>query len=603
MTGTIVLDPDLCARLAVTLAHFLWQGSAILLVLMIAYALLPHTSASARYCLSAAALLLMAACPLVTFLLAYRTAPAPATVPSFSTEPATASAASAHAPTGSVSVAPPGEAQPADKGATGAGVERASSSTSWRRYAPYLVAAYLVGAGAMVLRLLAGGHGGRRLRRRSEPPADAALLAAFARQAQRLGLAVAPTLALCRDVVIPTVVGVVRPVVLLPVSLLVNLTPAQIEAILAHELAHIRRYDPLVNVVQRAIEAYLFFHPAVWIVSRRMRIEREHCCDDMVLAGGRDPVEYADTLVRVAQLSTGWRSRPPQPAVAVPAVDGATASLRIRVHRLLLGRTPEHVRFGTRSAVLVAAVSLAGVLVVGLLTNQPAADASATRWKSDTPVTGGVPADETRSPSSMYGVAGRVCRPDGSPVAGATVVLVLAEHEARFENGRYDGQVHLLTGAPLANASTYTDADGRFAFEAERAVRAVVVQSGDGYADAYEPEVRRHKTLVLRPWARVEGRVAEAGRPASNVAVTAWRTWTTRWGVNGVDEPCGLLDYRVRHRYTVTTDAEGRYALDRTPPGRFQLWGRWGQGVYRVVAEVDVAPGEPVRADLRLPSG
>ena len=83
---------------------------------------------------------------------------------------------------------------------------------------------------------------------------------------------------------VPTLVGWIRPAIVVPASVLTGLTPAQLDAILTHELAHIRRHDYLVNLFQSAVETLLFYHPAVWWLSRRIRIERELCCDDIVVA-------------------------------------------------------------------------------------------------------------------------------------------------------------------------------------------------------------------------------------------------------------------------------------------------------------------------------
>ena len=83
---------------------------------------------------------------------------------------------------------------------------------------------------------------------------------------------------------VPMVIGWLRPVILLPASALSGLTPQQLEAIIAHELAHIRRHDYLINLLQSLIETLLFYHPAVWWVSRQIRREREHCCDDLAVA-------------------------------------------------------------------------------------------------------------------------------------------------------------------------------------------------------------------------------------------------------------------------------------------------------------------------------
>ncbi len=110
----------------------------------------------------------------------------------------------------------------------------------------------------------------------------------------------------------PMVLGHFRPVILMPIGLLAGLPPGQIEAILLHELAHIRRYDYLVNVLQRSVEGLLFYHPAVWWMSRVIRVERENCCDDVVVAMRGNAHEYAVALAALEQ--NRWSGR--EPAVA-----------------------------------------------------------------------------------------------------------------------------------------------------------------------------------------------------------------------------------------------------------------------------------------------
>ena len=99
---------------------------------------------------------------------------------------------------------------------------------------------------------------------------------------------------------------------LLPASALAGLSPQQLEAILAHELAHIRRHDYLVNLLQTLVETLLFYHPAVWWLSRRIRIERENCCDDLAVSLCGDPVAYAKALADLEELRadssrSSWR--------------------------------------------------------------------------------------------------------------------------------------------------------------------------------------------------------------------------------------------------------------------------------------------------------
>ncbi len=101
---------------------------------------------------------------------------------------------------------------------------------------------------------------------------------------------------------VPFVVGWLRPVVLVPAALLTGLHPAEVEAIFAHELAHIRRHDFLVNLLQNVVETLLFYHPAVWWMSAQIRMEREHCCDDVAAAVCGGALDYARALVALERL-------------------------------------------------------------------------------------------------------------------------------------------------------------------------------------------------------------------------------------------------------------------------------------------------------------
>ena len=97
-------------------------------------------------------------------------------------------------------------------------------------------------------------------------------------------------------------IGWLKPVILIPTSALAGLSPLQLEAILAHELAHIRRHDYLVNLLQTLVETLLFYHPAVWWVSKQIRIERENCCDDLAVSLCGDPILYAQALADLEHL-------------------------------------------------------------------------------------------------------------------------------------------------------------------------------------------------------------------------------------------------------------------------------------------------------------
>jgi len=150
---------------------------------------------------------------------------------------------------------------------------------------------------------------------------------------------------------VPMVIGVFRPAILLPASMLLGLAPDQLEAILVHELAHIRRHDNLVNLVQRLLETVFFFHPAAWWVSACIRTEREHCCDD-IAAAASDARAYAGALTTLEELRS--------PALAVAATDGSLSS---RVRRVLGFRQPES-RQGWMGPAIASAMVMAAVTVL-----------------------------------------------------------------------------------------------------------------------------------------------------------------------------------------------------------------------------------------------
>lgn len=141
----------------------------------------------------------------------------------------------------------------------------------------------------------------------------------------------------------PAVMGILRPVLLLPASVISGLTVAELEALLAHELAHVKRFDYVMNLVQSVVESMLFYHPAVWLVSRRLRVEREYCADDLALQVCRRDL-YVRTLVNVAELAQ------PRPQHALAATDGHLLS---RVRRLLpVESATHHVSWQRRSALV-----------------------------------------------------------------------------------------------------------------------------------------------------------------------------------------------------------------------------------------------------------
>lgn len=192
-----------------------------------------------------------------------------------------------------------------------------------RPWLPMLVGGWLLGAILLSLRPLLGWAGLRRLRSVGLSTIPATLISTVAVLSQRLGIKRSIDVLQSTLVEVPCVIGALKPVILLPASVLTGLSPEQLEAMLAHELAHIRRHDFVANVVQTLIETLLFYHPAIWWLSRRVRQEREHCCDDMAIAACGDTANYARMLVSVDAL----RGRSFQPSLAA---NGGSLVQRIR---------------------------------------------------------------------------------------------------------------------------------------------------------------------------------------------------------------------------------------------------------------------------------
>jgi uncharacterized protein (TIGR03435 family) len=322
--------------LGATLLHFLWQG--VLIAGVYAAARRCASRPEVRYLLACAALAAMAAAPVATWVALHPLSPDALTV--------AASFAAPHAPSATTGVR-------GDLPRFFA-VGHAEVPPAWLSW---VAAAWMAGVVVFWLRLLGAWMMVERLRRRQVWPAPSQWQQALDRLRARLRVSRPVRLLVSGLVQAPAVVGLLRLVVLVPVGALAGLPPEQVEALLLHELAHIRRYDYLVNALQSMVEALLFYHPAVWWVSGHMRFERELCCDDAAVAVTGDALSYARAL---AELGAAGQSLV---QVAVAANGGSLAS---RVARLL-GEPRPAPRTHSPAAVAIAAalVAITAVTVLG----------------------------------------------------------------------------------------------------------------------------------------------------------------------------------------------------------------------------------------------
>jgi TonB family protein len=316
-----------------TLIHFVWQGAVIAAVTAAGLRLCRPSSAQARYAIACVGLATMLASP-----------------------PATAATAMFWTPgsllesIGSVSAGPEVEAALRLPRINDQDLPSGAAATQVALGPLLLVVAWgwLAGVALLLARFAGGCWRIQRLQFASIREPASRWQEVSDRLGARLRLGVAFRVVESMLVDAPTVIGWLRPIILLPVAALTNLAPGQIEAILAHELAHIRRRDYAVNLLQTVAETLLFYHPGVWWVSARVREEREYCCDDVAVAVCGEPREYAAALAELA----AWRNR--ETALAVAATDGALLS---RVRRLM------HISDDNRPRSLTALVVLASIII------------------------------------------------------------------------------------------------------------------------------------------------------------------------------------------------------------------------------------------------
>jgi bla regulator protein BlaR1 len=413
-----LMPPALLRAVGFTLLHSLWQGVVLALVVAVLLKLLQRQAAVVRYRLAAIALLTLVGLAAVTFGYYYGQTPLPV-------------AASPH-----VVVVPSSYPAPLVLTPKTVAVLSATPATAWRlllvattsyleQHLAVLVGLWLLGFVAMAVRLLAAFAYVRRLRGQQVSAVPVAWQQCLVQLMERAGLRLRVELLASALVPSPLVIGHLKPVILLPLGVLSGLAPAELEMILAHELAHIMRKDYLFNFVQAVAEVLFFYHPAVWFLSAVLHTERENCCDDLATQLGGSPRQLAHALASLAELTYFA----PAPRLAL-ALAGRGDSLLSRVQRLARPRPARATGLWPASCALLGV----GLLLGGILFAARAA----------TPHHKHLTATRTRR------AATRKSRPDEAPRTGRPP---LATSDDALQ-GLF--QQHLLAESLLPAAANYT---------------------------------------------------------------------------------------------------------------------------------------------------
>lgn len=456
-------------------------------------------------------------------------------------------------------------------GVPGAGAGPGDPPALGATSAALLLAVWLAGSLAVLSTLLLGFLRLRWIRRRAAVLTDGPLAAAAARVADRLGLDRRPTLLQGDDGDMPMTWGVRRPVVLLPAGA-EDWERWRLEAVLLHELAHVARRDYPAQIAARLACALYWFHPLAWIAAHRLRVEREHACDDVVVRGGADPSAYAEGLLAIAR-----SLRAARPASAAGLGMARPDHLRDRL-LALLDRERDRRPLTQRQALAASFLGLAVALPLAALSPSPAGE----RDVPGSPPEGERDAPSVDAPAALPAAA--PARPasgrESAPARGPRPAAV-AEPPTASTVGPFDAPAARQEAATLCGP-----ADGeheRTAHMTDDGLTVVETASGDCRAAVrIEGEIRfdddfasiasLSSDALLRievardgERRRIEARRGEGGRPAY------------RWFVDGRERPFdeaarrwldgALLDlfrtagYRAEERAGRILEQEGPDAL------------------------------------------
>ncbi len=324
----LLADRALTEAFGWAILHSLWQGAGVALLLAACLGVLRHQSANLRYYVSLVALVTMFGLFVGSFIYAYQP------------NQYAAGQALDQSPDSLAQLLLHGLWSEAARPLTWEGCQSWPDYYHWAMQTfgqsiDWVVTLWFVGVGLFLLRFLSGLAYTYRLRQVGTVPIGPEWEARLLAVKTRLGMTRAVKMFESALVAVPTVAGWLRPVILFPVGMLTALPPHELESILAHELAHIKRNDYLINLLQSLVEVVLFYHPATWWISARIDEERENCCDDLAVATVGDAITYIRALAGLAEL----RTRTQAPALAVT---GRSGQLLQRIKRIAKKSEPKN---------------------------------------------------------------------------------------------------------------------------------------------------------------------------------------------------------------------------------------------------------------------
>lgn len=559
-------------RIVWTLLHSLWQGALIAVIVALILRRLPALRADARHAVTLAGFAALALALPITFAAltgwnawmqqqhaAPSTLAQSAPLPPADSSMSPAPGASMPAPP-SVAHSPPAPvpSTAAHSGSPNSVAETPQASETFRGWVAWIALFWLLGTTLMLIRTASSLIATRALLRTPALPDHHPLTDTLRTLAARMRLTGPIRLAESDRVSTPCVAGLLRPVILLPITALTNLDESQLRAILAHELAHIRRKDLLVALLQRIIESILFFNPAALWLGRQLRIEREACCDALAAEAIDDPHAVARTLAHVAAAS---RAPAPFPTAALAMTGPNDAPLLQRIRRLLLPneRIPARLPWPSFLAVtLIACASLFTLTITAAQVGETAAkllkpEERIEQVRKIARDFGEQFLDNLDAPENLVTIKGRVRTADGSPLPDSLP-------------GRYGhANVFTITGPQSTSGTGYAlniEPDGTFSIQLRSGTtRLVICMRGFAPAESAPIQTKPGETfenfeIVLERGDTGRVQVVDpAGKPIPDVEISNSQLVVNAW--------CGSAP--------VVTDQDGIAILENLAPMSVRL--------------------------------